>query len=240
MICEFKWPNVSISAAFRESEWGISSTGGVSGSFEPFAEGPSINAGMLNIPFHRTDASGNISETAVLSGYGLGAGMSGGLQVPWVDLKNMKKPLKNAPVGASGSTTQAPGSGTRVFTALGAKTKMEAKDFEGLCVAATVTGTLSGLSGSASVLVFASESCFSLGLPPAAQLALIRGLALCWGAGFASAIANVGGDATAYALSVKSDSKLQLASRKPGRRLQFTDWDQPQLVFTDWDVRQAQ
>ena len=240
MICEFKWPNVSISAAFKTSEWGIGSTSGASGSFEPFAEGPSINAGMLNIPFHRTDAYGNITETAVLSGYGLGAGMSGGLQVPWVDLKNVKQPLKNAPFSAGGSTLQSPGAGTRVFTALGAKSTMEAKDFEGLCVVGTVTGALSGLSGSVSLLVFASESCFSLGLPPAAQVALIRGLALCWGVGFASAIASAGGDATAYALGVKSDSKVPPASQKSAQRLQFTDWDQPRLVFSDWEARPSQ
>ena len=192
---------------------------------------------MLNIPFHRTDAYGNITETAILSGYGLGAGMSGGLQVPWVDLKNVRKPLKNAPFSAGGSTLQAPGSGTRVFTALGAKTGMEAKDFEGLCVVGTVTGTLSGLSGSVSLLVFASQSCFSLSLPPAAQLALIRGLALCWGAGFASAIASAGAEATAYAMGVKSDNKAPSASQTRARRLQFTDWDRPRLVFTDWDVK---
>ncbi len=232
MICEFKWPNVSLSAAFQESEWGIGSTGGFSGSFEPFAEGPSINAGMLKVPFHRTDANGRVTETAILSGYGLGAGMSGGLQVPWVDIKNVKQPLKNAPFGAGGSTLQAPGSGTRVFTALGAKTKMEARDFEGLCVAGTVTGTIGGLSGSVSLLVFASQSCFSLGLPPAAQLALIRGLAICWGAGLASAIASAGGDATAYALGVTSDIKTPA---QPGKWLRFTDWDRPYLVFKDWD-----
>lgn len=236
MICNFQWPNVSISAAFRESAWGISSTRGVVGSFEPFAEGPSINAGMLNIPFHKTDDMGVVTETAVLSGFGLGAGASGGLQIPWVDFRNVKAPLRNAPFGGSGSTAKTPGSGTRVFTALGAKKAMEAADFEGMCVVGTVQGVYGGISGSLSVLVFASQSCFSLSLPPAAQVALIRGVALCWGVGFATAIASLGGDATAYALSVKTDTKLEPSLRP---RLKFRDWDRPRVVFKDWDKPSA-
>ena len=114
---------------------------------------------------------------------------------------------------------------------------MEAADFEGLCVVGTVQGVFGGVSGSLSLLVFASQSCFSLALPPAAQLALFRGVALCWGVGFATAIASGGGDATAYAMSVKTDAKVvnPKAPPPPERYLRFYDWDKPTLHFEDWD-----
>ena len=114
---------------------------------------------------------------------------------------------------------------------------MEAADFEGLCVVGTVQGVFGDVSGSLSLLVFASQSCFSLALPPAAQLALIRGVALCWGVGFATAIASGGGDATAYAMSVKTDAKVvnPKAPPPPKRYLRFYDWDKPTLHFEGWD-----
>jgi hypothetical protein len=190
MFCQFRLPTVEITRAFEVSDWAVGSTSGGMVGVAPVAEGPTIDGGRIIIPLSRVDDAGNIVERAIARGWGVGAGISGGIQMPFVDFHNAKMPVKNAPVGGGGSTTQMPGVGSRIFSGLGMKQKMVAKDWEGACIVISGSAAFMGASAGPSVIVFLSRSCLSLALPPPAQLSLIRGIAFTFGGSLTAALAS--------------------------------------------------
>ena len=101
-------------------------------------------------------------------------------------------PLKNAPVGGSGSTDKTLGVGSPVLSGLGIQDNMSAKDWEGACIVWSGGISLSGLSAGPSVILFLSRSCLSFALPAQTQISLIRGIAFTLSGGFAAAIASIG------------------------------------------------
>ncbi len=237
MFCQFRLPTINITRAFEASTWGVGSTSGGMVGIAPVAEGPTVDGGRLTIPLRRADDKGNVVERAVARGWGVGVGMSGGIQIPFVDFHNAKMPLKNAPIGGSGSTTQMPGVGSPIFSGLGSKNTMQAKDWDGACIVVSGSAAFMGASAGPSVIVFMSRSCLSLTLPPPAQLALIRGIAFTFSTGLAAALASAGVDALIYDLHVKSEAAPR--PMDPVRRITFQDWDVPRLTFHNWDLRKA-
>ena len=203
----------------------------------PVAEGPTVDGGRLTIPLSRVDDQGHVTERAVARGWGVGVGVSGGVQMPFVDFHNAKMPVKNAPIGGSGSTTRMPGVGSRIFSGLGSQSKMQAKDWDGACIVVAGSAAFMGASAGPSVIVFLSRSCLSLALPPPVHLSLIRGIAFTFSAGLAASLASAGVDALIYDLHVKSEPTPRPSD--PIRRIAFQDWDVPRLTFHNWDLRKA-
>ncbi len=237
MFCQFRLPTIDITRAFGASDWVVGSTSDGMVGVAPLEQGPAVDGGRITIPLSRLDSDGNLVERATARGWGLGVGISGGVQMPFVDFHNAKMPLKNAPVGGSGSTAKMPGVGSRIFSGLGTTGKMHAKDWDGACIVVSGSAALMGASAGPSVIVFLSRSCLSLALPPVAQLSLIRGIAFTFSAGLAATLSGAGGDAIIYDLHVESEpvSVSSISSRK----VAVQDWRVPRLTFHDWDLRKS-
>lgn len=164
-----------------------------------------IEAGAIRLPIQRWH-DGVLVEQIILKGYGIGIGVGAGLDLGPVNFSDSPKNL-------SGTKTSTPGVGTTVFRTPDAPDPMQARDFEGILVAGTVSHTDVSAQASGVGFLFCNPSTmFRIersvlqAVSPIASILItppIRAFGFAAGLGLQTAIVSVGASYIKYTVKLE-------------------------------------